>query len=457
MKVEDRRGSLEPDSWISLQEELQSVMNYMGVTDFEFTEVQMYNLGMLSQVISDFEIARKKIKAKAFKYFLGYVRAYAESQYEEGGNDDPTLVNAVKIMTIHRAKGLEFPVVFMPNLVSGRFPPRGGDKTWFIPTELFDVDRYEGCLEDERRLFYVAITRSQKFLFLTGARKTYSLKRDKSPSIFFNEFPEGYALTSPEPDPTDRVISDIEITEPLRNFPTSYSDLRYYDRCPYDYKLRCIYGFNPGVVMALGYGRNVHNVLNILHNDFRDTIPSADEVEDIVYNNFFMRYAPEAYAERFRKSITKLVGNYVDRHAGDFNLVLEAEKSFEFSLGNGLISGNIDLIKKLDAEGNLEGIEIVDFKNREDTELATDYEKQLKLYAIASLRSLGLNPKKATVHHLDDDSLTEVNISPGELGRVEDEVKDEILNITRRNFPKNPGSSRCRKCDFKLICNHREG
>lgn len=455
--VESHKENLDPDSWISLQGELQLILNFMGITDFDFTEVQLYNVGMLSQVISDFELVRKKIKAKAFKYFLGYIRAHGEDQYEGGGNDDPTLINAVKIMTIHRAKGLEFPIVFMPNLVDRRFPPKSRPFDVWIPDSLFDKSRYEGGLEDERRLFYVAITRSQKYLFITGARAIPSLITGKRPSVFFNEFPEDHVLTEPIDDPTERGEADVEMEEPLRNFPTSYSDLRYYDHCPYNYKLRFIYGFNPEVVMALGYGRNVHNILNMIHTDYKERVPTGDEIEDIIHKNFYMRYAPTAYQERFKKSVIKLINKYVGRYGGDFNLVLETEKPFEFSIGNGLISGSIDLIKKLDKRGNVEGIEIVDFKNKEDKEFTTDYEKQLKLYAIASLKSLGLNPKKATVHHLDNGKLSKVDISSVELTRVENEIKDEIDKITNRHFPKNPEGKKCRNCDFKIICNKNCG
>jgi len=157
--------------------------------------VQYYNFGMLSQTISDFETIYKNIKSKDIKYFLGFIRGYGEWNIEEGGSDDPTKINAVKIMTIHRAKGLQFPVVFMPNLVSGRFPARGRPRQWFVPPELFDISRYVGTTEDERRLFYVAITRSEKYLFLSGSRNVTGLQREKNPSLFFEEFPKSYGLS----------------------------------------------------------------------------------------------------------------------------------------------------------------------------------------------------------------------------------------------------------------------
>ncbi|MHA1364072.1 MAG: RecB family exonuclease [Candidatus Freyarchaeota archaeon] len=144
--------------------------------------------------------------------------------------------------------------------------------------------------------------------------------------------------------------------------------------------------------------------------------------------------------------------NYVDKFSREFNLILETEKAFEFALGNALISGSIDLIKRLNDKGELESIEIVDFKEHDDNELATDYKKQLKLYAIASLKALGLNPKKATVHHLDQGNTSEVDISPKELETVEKQVKKQVQDIMNRKFPKNPNKEKCQTCDWTHIC-----
>ena len=81
--------------------------------------------------------------------------------------------DAVQIMTVHQAKGLQWPAVFMPQLVRNRFPSRGGGgrTPWhLLPAEAFEnAQRYKGGVEDERRLFYVAVTRAQKFLHMTWA------------------------------------------------------------------------------------------------------------------------------------------------------------------------------------------------------------------------------------------------------------------------------------------------
>ncbi|MHA1435654.1 MAG: 3'-5' exonuclease, partial [Candidatus Heimdallarchaeota archaeon] len=389
---------------------------------------------------------------KDIKYFLGFIVGYAKWNYEEGGSDDPTKINAIKIMTVHRAKGLQFPVVFVPEVNQGRFPTRSRKNTWMIPEELFDAHRYEGTIEDERRLFYVAVTRSEKYLFITGNGGSPNSRTRSKPSRFYNEFPKDYALTQPVSDPTTREKIDLSATSPLKRFATSYSDLRYYDRCPHDYKMRFIFGFNPEIALALGYGKSIHNILNIIHSEYRANPPDDTTLEQIVDENFFLRFCTPEFMDRFKGSAYKIIRNYIKNFGDEFNLILETEKPFEFALEESLLSGQIDLIKKLSEDGILEAIEIVDFKEHDNTELATDYRKQLKLYAIASIRALGLNPEKATVHHLDEGTRSEVDIGPKELKKTEDSISSDINAIVHRTFPKFASEIKCNACDWKFFC-----
>jgi len=451
-KLDLFKSTLDLNKFISLQGLFQQILNFLGAEDFEFTEIQLYNLGMLSQTITDFEAVYKSIKLRDFKYLLGFIVGYAERNYEEGGSDDPTKINAVKIMTIHRAKGLQFPIVFIPQLHQGLFPSRPRKGNWLIPENLFDVERYSGSIEDERRLFYVAATRSEKFLFLSGCSQDITGKRTNNPSRFLGEYPSEHSLTQWVPDPTTREKLDLSFVAPLRRFATSYSELRYYDRCPFDYKLRFIFGFNPEIALALGYGKSIHNILNIIHTDFKANPPNVDEIEKIVEDNFFLRYCSKELINQLKNSANRIVKNYVKKFGSEFNLILETEKSFEFALEEALIAGQIDLIKILDEKGDVEAIEIVDFKEHDKSELSTDYEKQLRLYAIASIRALGINPQQATVHHLDEGTRSEVNIGPEILTEVEEEISENILRIMSRKFPKYPSKTNCLACDWRYFC-----
>jgi len=451
--MERKKEGLDEDTFIDLQEIYQLILKYIGVGQIELQESEYYNFGKVSQAITDYQYIHRKFKLSKMKYFLGFLKGYGEDKYELDIEDDPTKINAVKVMTLHRAKGLEFPIVFMPNLINRRFPPDAPDREWYVPRNLFDYERYNGTIEDERRLFYVGLTRSQKYLFLSGSRSLIGKPSDRKPSMFLDEYPKDYALTSLVEDPTDREEMELSERRGLKEFPTSYSELRYFDRCPYDYKMRHVFGFNPGISLALGYGKSIHNILNIIHENYRENPPSEEEIKELTDQNFFLRFAPMREYNVFKQSAEKVVKNYVKDYAGDLNLVLENEKDFEFAMGeSALISGSIDLIKSLDEEGDVEGIEIVDFKNKKNSEKATDYEKQLKLYAIASQKVLEWSPEKATVHHLDDGVKDEVDISEEELTKVEQEV-DQTINLIRNgNFEKDESYNKCKKCDWKYIC-----
>jgi DNA helicase-2/ATP-dependent DNA helicase PcrA len=138
-------------------------------------EVVFYNLGKFSQLISDFETIHYHSKpVEKYASFADFLQHRAQDAYPEGWQDNQYAnPDAVRIMTVHQAKGMQWPVVFVPALLKNRFPAKkpGGRNVWhLLPRRgIRDQARFEGTLEDERRLFYVAMTRSQKFLHLTWA------------------------------------------------------------------------------------------------------------------------------------------------------------------------------------------------------------------------------------------------------------------------------------------------
>lgn len=133
----------------------------------ERAELAFYQLGKFSQVISDFEeihfFSSPREKYDAFCKWLQYQAPgyYADGDAEVGY----AAPNAVTISTVHQAKGMQWPAVFVPCLRRNRFPAKrtGGMHVFHvIPVEAVrDADRYRGTVEDEERLFYVAVTREQ--------------------------------------------------------------------------------------------------------------------------------------------------------------------------------------------------------------------------------------------------------------------------------------------------------
>ena len=444
-----------------LQPYFHEILQAFGADEFEIEEVYNYNFAVLSHAIADYESVWRRLRASEVKWFFGFITAYGSHSYSETGHQDPALINAVKILTIHKAKGLEFPVVFIPGMDKEQSPP---PDTTYIDPALYDVQGYAGDMEDERRVIYTAVTRSEKYLFITGSVR--KMKVDGTPyRISFRPHPFIPEIISGLPF-TDRLTisparSGFQPRKTARDyFPTTYSDISCYKRCGYDYLLRSVYGYQAGVPAGFGYGTRIHNILNIIYNNFirYGTIPSQPEVEKLFDDHFFLRYATDAMAENMKESGKNVVKNYIRVHGGDFSLVLETEKAFEFVLDDALIGGRIDLLKKMDESGNLSEVEIVDFKNeKEDAELySRDYSLQLRLYAMACLESLGLHPKKACVHHLDATGGKKeyITIDNRSLEKARKEISASVSRIINRQYEPCP-TEQCGECDWRRICSKK--
>ena len=156
-------------------------------------EVVFYNLGKFSQVISDFETIHFQSKpVEKYESFAAFLQHRADDAYPEGWQDNQyATLDAVRIMTIHQAKGMQWPVVFVPAMLRNRFPAAriGGRNVWHLLPRagIRGQPRFEGTIEDERRLFYVAMTRSQKYLHLTWAPIPGKNNRYSRVSDFWND------------------------------------------------------------------------------------------------------------------------------------------------------------------------------------------------------------------------------------------------------------------------------
>ena len=92
---------------------------------------------------------------------------YAQGAYEGFDGEADFELDAVDLTTVHRAKGLEWPAVFVPSVTAKPIPDdvaRASRRTWLVPRDRFNAARYEGSDADERRLFYVALTRARDWL-----------------------------------------------------------------------------------------------------------------------------------------------------------------------------------------------------------------------------------------------------------------------------------------------------
>ena len=265
-------------------------------------------------------------------------------------------------------------------------------------------------------------------------------------------------ITSNIPDPASRQHTTPTPKTNLEIIPTSFTDLQYYLQCPYDYLLRKLMGFSPTIDLSFGYGLQIHNLLNRIHAENHDEAPSESEVEELAEKEFFLRYTRGEIYDNMKGKTKEILKNYINSFGKDFPLKLETEKPFEFVLDDALISGQIDLITKIDPETQeILDVNLIDFKTekKEGRRERNPFNRlQLRLYAIAAGRALGLNPIQSHIHYLTDNVRFKVDISPEKIKKARETINGAVQGIKQRNFKRNPGKH-CEDCDFSWLCSKK--
>ncbi len=426
-------------------------------------EVVYYNLGKFSEVISDFEqINFKSDPNRKYESFAGFLLYQAENLYPQGWLEDRYVSpDAVQIMTIHQAKGLQWPAVFVPGLTKNRFPPKkpGGKKVWsYIPDGVvLNRADYEDSEEDERRLLYVALTRAKKFLTVSRAnyRTPKTVNRKESP--LWPEVQDSFAaLLAPEPSSSQKKLKPRRSRE-MGEVTLSFSELKYAFECPYSFKLRFLYGFNPPIAEPLGYGKGLHDALFEIH----DRVLEGEEIDvslvpELVDRHLFLPFAYPSLEDKLQTTAKRRLEAYIEKRGATFEDIEHAEHPVEIELGNGIrVTGRVDLIRRKSTNE----VVVIDFKssNRAQQEEVTSL--QLNVYALGYEQATGERANEVVVDNLD--TLTEHR----------EEVTDELLEAAkvavvaagesmRENFfPRKPtGESRkarehtCERCDLEGIC-----
>jgi len=418
-------------------------------------EVVFYNLGKFSQVISDFEsINFHSNPPDKYKSFAGFLQYHAEQAYPEGWQDDPYATpDAVRIMTVHQAKGLEWPVVFVPQLVRNRFPARvvGGRTVWhLLPAEAFaNQARYRGGLEDERRLFYVAITRAQKFLHLTTAPHPGN-QNAQAPSDFYHEVLASKYVKRLRQNYGDRRRLLAQPKASVANVVLSFSDLKYFFECPYQFKLRILYGFNAPLDEALGFGKSLHDALAEVHKRaLAGEQIDPGEASALVARHLRTPYAYQTLREKLEGAAQRTIEGYIRKNGADFKSLEFSEKSIEIALGDGVtVAGRIDLVKRLDTGE----VTIVDLKSNERAQAETVTETQLHVYALGYQELTGRNADYVEIYELDEQKQKTRSVDDDLIEKVKKDVRGAATALRRNELNAKPHRKTCGICDYRNLC-----
>lgn len=442
----------------------------LNKTESATDERRVQNIAKFFDRIKNFELERQDANIFTLVDWLNLMLQMGDSPI--ASDIDVRDANAVNILTVHSSKGLEFKIVFMVNLVNDRFPSRERAEKIPLPNEIIkevlpkEIDFHT---QEERRLFYVGMTRAKERLILTSADYYGSAKRIKKISPFvFEALPDLKIEQS-----TDKIeqltldealspyvhesIQKLDKKNPYKVSYITYSNLQMFDICPLHYKARVIFNIPTPASSIQTFGISLHKTLQefyqhvklgekVTQKQLLDTLSSEWQSEG---------YENKQHEQERKKQAEKMLIEYYKKEFDPKRKILGLELPFTFQLKNGIkVFGKIDRIDK-----TKNGIEIIDYKTGEENPKASSsHELQLEIYALAASRIrdsiFDTDPDKIklTLHFLEKDTKRSLSFSSADLEKLENDLIAKAKEIESSDF-KCSGSVLCINCEYKMLCN----
>ena len=408
---------------------------------------------------------------------------------------------AVQVMSIHQSKGLQFPIVIIPFLYSGSFPsrlikPKVIDRlptSWTAWGQNTDFDFRELHIQEERRVFYVGITRAENQLYLFGPTKTQSLftkeleKMNPQPmeikemdsnsekQFSLNERQQqlladlNREIAANQIDNARDILSEMENNTSMINLVTSdkksasgstlnlsSSKINTYNSCSYKYRLKYIDKVPEQKTRASSeFGLIIHAILEEYHS-----LPKEKQSKDELLSLLEKYWREDSFeyrlrADEFKKQGKEVLSDYFQFISENPLNVVGVEKHFSYVMKdlNVNISGKIDRIDKVG-----DSLNIIDYKTSRKKEKAKN-NIQLALYIQAinngALSDIPGSAGNAILHYLrfGDDPISSHQFSDSELEEYSEKIRKVAEGIRSKTFETKKSDFNCKNCDYKeFLC-----
>ena len=433
------------------------------------------NLAKLTQIMAKFEylnnisvLNSQYLERDTESLFGIYLRLLYDGgidEYEDDSEYAPS--GCVSFLTIHQAKGLEFPIVIVGSLYdSPRNSPDGGMKRIeqkYFARQTFEPEEYIKYY-DFWRLYYTAFSRAQNLLILS------CYEDSRTPARCFRDL---YA-SLPETDDREHFRLEEFTFSPVKdtNIKESYSftsDVSVYETCPLQYKFYKELEFSPVRENASLFGTLVHETIEDVHRAAlrheEDRI-TEENVTDWFYANYLtLSHTRHSYlADPQLESARSQVLRYVERQKGDWSQVRDAEVDVSLVKPDYILDGKIDLIR-----GEGDTVEILDFKSepkpdlsdREDRRRVDLYHRQLNIYAYLVEQRTGKKVSRLNLYYTSVKDGSPAITFPYEKASIDETVQefdDTVHRIMNKDFRRCADNPRvCSNCDFRFYCGNRNG
>ena len=422
----------------------------------------------------------------------------------DAGDDPATAdldpdVDAVAVLTVHKAKGLEFPVVYLPGLVAGRFPGNGRGEALALPAGLgrgAAAESGDAATAEERRLFYVAMTRARDELILSHAAD-YGGARARKVSPFVLEALDlpatsatpgaGARGTSAEERLASFAVVDLPvpaargpIEEPLS---LSFYQVDDYLTCPRKYQYAHVLRVPLAPHHAIVYGAALHKAVQLFHHRHaRGHVMSEAELDEVLES----AWSNEGFVSREHEEARLAAGRAALRRFREEQLRPDAviptyvEREFSFTLGGDRVRGRWDRVdvEPVAAEApsgdapadptadvvtptlgimGRERVTITDYKSSDVRDPARARQRardslQLQIYAMGYEAMTGRLPDALALHFLESGLVGKVPVEPKRIAKAREKIATAAAGIRARDYTATPDQLACTWCAFRDIC-----
>lgn len=427
-------------------------------------ETKIQNLAKFFNNVRNFELVAKEDRVLAFVSYLNLLI--------EAGDDPPTVEadldsDAVNVLTIHKAKGLEFRVVFLVSLVQGRFPWPHRRQAIELPDALIKEVLPTGDfhLQEERRLFYVGMTRAKEELYLTSA-SDYGGTRLRKVSQFVIEAMgtqakeaekkkssalEAIQRFAPQKESGQKELQPLDENKLIT---LSYYQIDDYLTCPLKYKYVNILRVPIMEHHTVIYGRAMHEAVS---KYFQYKIAGKKMQKAELLRAFEESFDPQGFLdkkhqeERFRTGQEALI-RFFSREEELNARPKFIEEPFSFPFEKTKINGRFD---RVDEEKD--GAVIMDFKTSEiDTQKEADKRikdnMQLVLYAFAYENIYGKPPVRVELYFLESGIIGRRDAKDLDFDKIKENIREVSSGIRKQNYIAKPAYMACKFCAYNQIC-----
>ncbi|MFH1347196.1 MAG: ATP-dependent DNA helicase, partial [Candidatus Margulisiibacteriota bacterium] len=426
-------------------------------------ESRLTNISHFFARVMEFKELVETDRVSEFIKHLNVLREAGENPETVSFDKD---LDAVNVLTVHKAKGLEFRVVFLVSLLAEKFPARRRKDPIELSQELIKEELPHGDfhLQEERRLFYVAMTRAKEELYFTSAAD-YGGKRQRKVSQFVLE-----ALDMPKADiglikkspreqielfaPAELILPAAKKLKKDEILYLSFYQINDYLTCPLKYKYVHILRVPLLPNHQIIYGSAMHKAVQAFSQAKlnKQKFSEKDLIEVLLNNWSSEGFISREHEEQRLANAKKALKRFFKEQKKSKSKIKYVEESFSIPKENIIIRGRWDRVDEKAGKPYVIDFKTSEVKQQKDADQRAKQSVQLSIYALAWKEKFGKFPHRVELHFLENGLIGSVEKGEKDITKTWEKIQKVEEGIRKANFTATPNQRACSFCPYNEIC-----